>query len=417
VRKETLDFFSELMRFPSTPGNEQQAMEWLARRLRPLCDEVALVPFPEAFAEDPEFSDPIPGMRYEGRANLRAVLGGAGPAEGAPAAGDRAPGPRSLVINAHVDVVPPSEGQVAAFEPAVRDGALHGRGACDDKGQIAALYEALLTLREDGIRPAGRLVLHLVAEEENGGNGTLALVREAQRSGERAEGVLVMEPTGLAVATASRSSVWFRVRTRGQSGHVGSSAQRRSALAGAVAAMRAIERRHAALRDRSRGVAPFEGMENHLPLTFGVLHAGTWPASVPAEAVLEGVFAFLPNTDRGQVMAAIRECLAAEEDLVDAEVSFPFRHECHVTPPDAMIVQEALRAAEAAGIAPRLSVFPASNDAWLYATLLGIPVILFGAGRLEDAHASGERIALAEVDRASRMLRALIAAFCGVVRP
>jgi acetylornithine deacetylase/succinyl-diaminopimelate desuccinylase-like protein len=116
-------------------------------------------------------------------------------------------------------------------------------------------------------------------------------------------------------------------------------------------------------------------------------------------------------------MASIRECLAAEEDLVDAEVSFPFRHDCHVTPPDAMIVREALRAAEAAGIAPRLSVFPASNDAWLYATLLGIPVILFGAGRLEDAHASGERIALAEVNRASRMLRALIAAFCGVVRP
>ncbi len=48
------------------------------------------------------------------------------------------------------DVVPASEGQ-SPFQPVMREGMLFGRGACDAKGQIAALFEALLTPRIEGL--------------------------------------------------------------------------------------------------------------------------------------------------------------------------------------------------------------------------------------------------------------------------
>ena len=112
-------------------------MEWLAARLRPLCDEVSLVPIPPGIFDDPEYSSTIADMPTEGRTNLRAVLGGDN-------------GRRSLIINSRLDVVPASVGQPDAFTPGTRGGALHGRGACDDKGQTAAIYELLLRLRERG---------------------------------------------------------------------------------------------------------------------------------------------------------------------------------------------------------------------------------------------------------------------------
>ncbi len=57
------------------------------------------------------------------------------------------------------------------------------------------MYALARLLHEKGIKPKGDLIFHFVFEEENGGNGTLAMVRR----GVKADAAIVLESTDLAV--------------------------------------------------------------------------------------------------------------------------------------------------------------------------------------------------------------------------
>ena len=64
----------------------------------------------------------------------------------------------------HTDTVPYSDEWMEAVSPAVRDGKLFGRGACDVKGSLACILRAALELA--GERPS--LALVFTADEEVG---------------------------------------------------------------------------------------------------------------------------------------------------------------------------------------------------------------------------------------------------------
>jgi acetylornithine deacetylase len=85
----------------------------------------------------------------------------------------RGDGPRSLALVGHHDVVAPAEEQVDGDEYVVeeRDGRLHGRGAADMKGSLAA---AMVAFRDAD--PATELVLASFAGEERGGVGARAAI-------------------------------------------------------------------------------------------------------------------------------------------------------------------------------------------------------------------------------------------------
>jgi len=76
----------------------------------------------------------------------------------------------SLAFLGHLDVVPaPREGwAVEPFAGVLRDRQVWGRGAVDMKSQVAAVAVALATLDREKFRPAGDLMLILMADEEVG---------------------------------------------------------------------------------------------------------------------------------------------------------------------------------------------------------------------------------------------------------
>ena len=108
-----------------------------------------------------------PDRGYTGRPT---VLGEVGP-EDAPA----------LLVMAHSDVVPmnndPSQWKVTGpFQPAIRDGAIYGRGCSDDKWGIACMIHILRALHDDATPLRKRLIFASTIDEENGvGNGLLLL--------------------------------------------------------------------------------------------------------------------------------------------------------------------------------------------------------------------------------------------------
>lgn len=150
----------------------------------------------------------------KGRDNACARLSGAG-------AG------RSLLLNGHVDVVPPNrEGlwRLPAFSGQVTDDAVHGRGATDNKGGVVAAAYAAIALREAGVRLEGDLVLQAVVGEEVGDHlcGTTA----ALEAGFTADAAIVVEPSNFSdgvpnVVPVTPGLLWFSVSMQGKAAHSG----------------------------------------------------------------------------------------------------------------------------------------------------------------------------------------------------
>ncbi len=145
-------------------------------------------------------------------------------------------------------------------------------GACDAKGMIAVLHALASYYRDRGIRPPCNLVFHLVVEEENGGNGTLAMVRR----GVNADAVVVLESSELSIYAAVRGAVWFTVEVYGKATHSGNVTSRVSAIEKAYQVIEIFQHYHDRLLASSRGLELFDVYDDPMPLTIGQIEAGVW---------------------------------------------------------------------------------------------------------------------------------------------
>jgi len=400
LQDEMTAFLDRLIRFESVPGHEGPAMHWLHQQFTGLADACEKVPVPDSIVDDPEYSSLLERQPYGARPNVRVVLRGDGTG-------------RSVIFNAHADVVPPTGKQERPFDPFVRDGAMYGRGTCDDKGQIAVLWSVLRAMKKLGIRPRGDVILHLVIEEEPGGNGTLALLRR----GEKADCCINLEPCSNRVCPSVRGSVWFTGTVHGKAGHSGTAQVTVSALKMAIEAIRIIEEYHDELLARTIGEDPlYAGKHNPMPVNFGELHAGNWPTIAPEEAYFSGIFGFL-TTPRETVMREIVERIKTRGHPwlnEHVELQFPYRHDPCRTDPDLPFVKLLAESYGEIGVASSLSAATTSMDAWLYPGISGIPALATGCGDLEDAHTINEHIGLRDIVMEAAVLIRFIEKWCGL---
>lgn len=391
---EAEELLCKLIEVPSVPGEEAAALKVLEDRFRESGIPSRRVPMNNSLKTDPAYSGPIEGINYDGRYNLHLHMG---------------PDNKNtqLVINAHLDVVPASEGMDDAFNPKIENGIIYGRGACDDKGPAVSVWLACAALKELGLEPSSPVALHFVCEEENGGNGTLAMVREKEPA---ADACVVMEPTSLHPVTSVRGAVWFRIRFHGTAGHSGSPTVTRSALNLARQAMTAIEDYHLSLKSHSIGFPLFDQFENPMPLTFGRLTAGNWPAAAPNNAVLEGVIGFLPNRTADQVCEEMRDALISKAGLSPSDFLFEttYRHDSSVAPENHWIAESIQQSGRELEAQLQCCAFPASCDAVFYSKELSIPTVVFGPGNLLHAHSKDEQIQSSEIGDAAYILAQLM---------
>ena len=113
-----------------------------------------------------------------------------------------------VIFCTHLDTVPPY------ILPALDNDVYRGRGTCDAKGQIFAMWEACMELEAKGCTDFGLLLL---AGEETGSFGAKAF-RE-QHPG--AEWLVVGEPTDNCMATAAKGTKSFEVTFVGKAFHSG----------------------------------------------------------------------------------------------------------------------------------------------------------------------------------------------------
>ncbi len=125
-------------------------------------------------------------------------------------------------LNGHLDVVPPGEGwTVDPFGGGVANGRIHGRGASDMKGGIAAAVFAAEAIRRSGVELNGSLEISGTVDEESGGfAGAAWLAGQGRLTNERIDYVIIPEPLNVdRIGIGHRGAYWFEVETRGRMAH------------------------------------------------------------------------------------------------------------------------------------------------------------------------------------------------------
>ena len=278
-----------------------------------------------------------------------------------------------LLLNSHLDVVPPAEGR-QQFDPEEIQGCLYGRGAVDAKSSVAAMTAALLALARQGWAPArGQVIAAFTACEETGGedNG-LKMLRPHLPP---LDAALVGEPTSLQPVVAQKGLLILKALARGKSAHAARAALGVNAITIAAADI-------ALLQTHSLGDAdPVLG-----PPTMSVttIEGGSARNMVPERCVFYVDIRTVP----GQSHEAIAQHLNA---LLRSEVTIHSGRIIPVsTPTDARIVQSCLRALP--GTAPMGS--PTASD-WIH--LHDLPVVKIGPGSSALSHTADEHVAITEV--------------------
>jgi acetylornithine deacetylase/succinyl-diaminopimelate desuccinylase-like protein len=127
-----------------------------------------------------------------------------------------APGKPLLTIYGHYDVQPPDplgEWISPPFEPAIRDGAMFGRGACDNKGQHLSSLKAAEYAFATGGPPLN--LRFLVEGEEEGGGEVLPHLLKTRAAELASDYVFIHDGTLLQLLTGLRGNLYTEIEVTG----------------------------------------------------------------------------------------------------------------------------------------------------------------------------------------------------------
>jgi len=404
---EQIAYTQELVRFPSTRGNEHAIQDFVFQTFR--ARGFAM----ERFDMDREALARHPGAGRFSDAHSTAplVVGIHRP---------RAEVGRSLILQAHVDVVPPGPSDMwthPPFDPVIVGDWLYGRGGCDMKAGHAANLYALDALRRIGLQPAATVYLQSVVEEESTGNGALM----THLRGYRAEAALIPEPENEKLVRANVGVLWFQVEVRGHPTHVSAMGAGANAIDAAYRLIGALRRLEAQWNEEKAERPHFRDEAHPINLNVGRIEGGDWASSVPAWCRVDFRISIYPGVDAASAAQQVENAIAAFSRNDGFLANNPPRVTFNGFFAEGYALTEGSEAERRLGEAHRLAfgkpletfVTPAYLDARVYALYDKIPALCYGPLG-HDLHGYDERVSLKSVEKVTQAIALFIADWCAV---
>ncbi len=317
------------------------------------------------------------------------------------------PGP-TIALNAHGDVVPPGEGWTAdPYGAEIRDGWMIGRGAAVSKSDFATYAFALLALKDAGLA-AGSVELHLTYDEEVGGViGPKWLLDE----GISRPDMVIAAGFSHTVVSAHNGCLHLKVTVNGRSAHAAAPDTGIDALYAATQALNAL---YAHRADLAAITSDTPGI-THPTLTVGLIDGGINTNVVPDKVTLRLDRRLIPEEDFDAAEADLRARIAAAVPApATCDIERVLRADALKATPESDRIAAVLcrHATNVLGKPVESHGVPLYTDARHYAAA-GIPTVLYGAGpetiEQANAHRADERVPLAELAQATRVIAAAIA--------
>jgi acetylornithine deacetylase len=295
---------------------------------------------------------------------------------------------RTIVLCSHLDTVDVSSMTIPPYDPQVRDGRVWGRGACDDKGPLAAMMIALKRLSHEGSPGAG-VVLAAACGEEIGMLGSAAAVDAVQN----VEAVVVGEPTLFDVVYAHKGVVRWRITTEGKSAHAASPKLGINAIYRMGRIIQAIEEYQSVLADERRHPALGPATIN-----VGVAAGGSQINVVPESCHIDVDRRCIPAETPKQATEDLRSRLES-----DGRIDFDFKieplseHAAVECDPENPFLKQVLECAQSLEPNASFQTAPYATDAtnlqrW------NAPTPVVGPGDMADAHTAAESISVEQLE-------------------
>jgi succinyl-diaminopimelate desuccinylase len=311
-----------------------------------------------------------------------------------------------LLLLGHTDVVPPgpeSDWSSPPFEPQLRDGYLHGRGAADMKSSVAAFVVALERfIAEHGDHP-GTVSLLLTSDEEGPArHGVRAVVPVLEERGLLPDACLVGEPSsrdrlGDIIRIGRRGSIQARLQVFGRQGHTAYADPRDNPIHRAAPLVSALAR-----MDFDDGDAAFPATR----LQMSNLRAGTGADNVtPGDLSIWFNLRNNPNSPSPQLEERVREVIERHDPgrwELDWRVSGEPFGPAHGPLPE--IVRRVCR--ESIGVEPCADTGGGTSDGRFIGPR-GVPVVELGPVN-RTIHQVDECIAVDDLARLPGVYRAIV---------
>lgn len=301
-----------------------------------------------------------------------------------------------LAFFCHTDTVPHSADWPGALDPFIKDGNLHGCGACDVKGFLACLLAAAAQIAPEQIADGLRIVL--TADEEIGCIGAAHLLAAGAIQPRRA---VIGEPTSLRVARAGKGYCLASITVYGKEAH--------SALPGSGAsAIYAAARIVSAVEDYSQELSH----EQHnffdpsfTTINIGTIRGGTAKNIIPGQCEFLVEWRPIPGQPPDQVFDKLHRIV---EHLKSTDPRFDYRVTALRNQPGFETQENAQLVSEIKNITglPSTSV-PFASEASLLSAIAE-EVVVIGPGDMRSAHSDREFVPLAELDSATQLVAKLI---------
>lgn len=366
----TIELAQQLIQRPSVTPKDEGCQQLLADRLSAL-----------GFT--------IESLQYEDVSNLWATLGSEGPL---------------FVFAGHTDVVPtgPIElWQHPPFDAVVADGILHGRGAADMKGSLAAMVTAVEAFLS-GSAYKGRIGFLITSDEEGVAiNGTQRVMAELASRGVEIDYCLVGEPSsgkeiGDTVKIGRRGSLGARLVVKGVQGHVAYPQLARNPIHQALPVLSELSK-----------VRWDEGNDSFPATSFQIsnIHGGTGATNViPEQLEVDFNLRFSTELTASAIQSRVEKLLDAAE--LDYQIHWNLSGEPFLTDTGKLVEAVAASIEDITGRETERSTAGGTSDGRFIAPT-GAEVVELGPCNA-TIHQIDECVSVAELDTLSELYRGIL---------
>lgn len=315
-----------------------------------------------------------------------------------------------LILLAHTDTVPKGGGWSRdPFGGQLEDGRLYGRGSCDMKSGLAVAMTAFAQAARDLPALQRDLLLCATVDEENNMLGALDLIDGGIVGKESL--IICTEPSDLEIVVAHKGVLWYKVEAFGRSAHAGNPHV-------GVDAVRAVATFVQLFHVKLEALPYDHPMLGRPTVTFSRIEGGVKTNVVPDYARLE-LDVRIPSPMTIPELTEVMRSAATDVEAEIAGATIAFEQIIIDRPPvDADTTGPVVAALGAAteklsGKKRGLAGFPAYTDASIIAARTGnANAVVFGPGRLADAHTIDEYVLTAQIEEAQVVLGEAIRSLC-----
>jgi succinyl-diaminopimelate desuccinylase len=325
---------------------------------------------------------------------------------------------KCLLFEGHTDVVtagPAADWSHPPFAAEVADGRIYGRGACDTKGNVAAMIMAVKAIMDAGADFAGKIILCIPVDEEGMMLGIKHFIRQGWADG--VDGAIICEPEENNLCITQKGAMRAIIRTEGKMAHgcmplAGINPVTR--LARLITALDDYER-----REKARlGCHPFLGYPSITPTILKAPVEGEAQINVlPSQALAAFDIRTVPGQDHEAIKRAIAAIFAAEKEAdSDFKATLEVIEErpwTEVSKDDPLVVALAEAYEKLTGRPPIYNGVPGATDGTFLTAWKGIPVVTTGAGNRLIPHQKDEYVDIAELMETTKLYTSAALRFLG----